>query len=104
MKLMQWSYTKRYQVKGIFDKFPDMIIIFRTIGSYYFIFTTVGSVNNSYPTRKDYVEMELLINEQMETLPAYIKRKTAVEKTWIEDWMQKKELPTIQLEVIPYRK
>lgn len=92
LKLIQWSYAKRYQVKAIFDKFPDMILIFRTVGSYYFVFTTVGTVSLSYPSRKDYVEMELLINEQLQTLPAYIQRKSKVEMTFVESWLNKKGL------------
>ncbi|MCZ8535895.1 hypothetical protein M9R32_01665 [Paenisporosarcina quisquiliarum] len=103
MKLIQWSYTKRYQVKAIFDEFPDMILIFRTIGSYYFVFTTKGSIVNRYPTRKDYVEMELLINEELQTLPAYINRKSSLEMKWVEAWLRKKELPLNQLEVLPYK-
>lgn len=93
MKLNHWSYAKRYQVKAIFDEFPDMILVFRTIGSYYFVFTTTGSVGHTYPSRKDYVEMELLVNEQLQTLPAYIKRKSAVEMEWVESWLREKELP-----------
>ena len=103
MKLIQWSYTKRYQVKAIFDKFPDMILIFRTVGSYYFVFTTIGTVSHSHPTRKDYVEMELLINEQLQTLPAYIQRKSEVEMSWVESWLSEKGLSITQLKVLPYK-
>jgi len=77
LKLIQWSYSRKYQVKAIFDKFPDMIIVFRTIGTYYFVFTTKGHIPDSYPTRKDYEEMELLINEELKTLPSYIARKSS---------------------------
>ena len=93
MKLIQWSYAKRYQVKAIFEEFPDMILIFRQIGSYYFVFTTTGSVGQAYPSTKDYVEMELIINEQLQTLPAYIQRKSAVDMEWVESWLREKELP-----------
>ena len=103
MKLIQWSYTKRYQVKAIFDKFPDMILIFRTVGSYYFVFTTIGTVSHSYPSRKNYVEMELLINEQLQTLPAYIQRKSEVEMAWVEPWLREKGLSFTQLKVLLYK-
>ncbi|EPD53963.1 hypothetical protein MHH33_09925 [Paenisporosarcina sp. FSL H8-0542] len=103
MKLIQWSYTKRYQVKAIFDEFPNMILVFRTIGSYYFIFTTKGSIDNRYPTRKDYVEMELLVNEQLQTLQSYINRKSPLEMKWVDEWLQKKELPLTQLEVLSHK-
>jgi hypothetical protein len=103
LKLIQWSYSKRYQVKAIFDEFPNMILIFRTIGSYYFVFTTTGSVDHTYPSRKDYVEMELLINEQLQTLPAYIQRNSEVEMSWVKSWLREKELPIKQREVLPYK-
>lgn len=103
LQLIQWSYAKRYQVKAIFDEFPDMILIFRTVGSYYFVFTTVGTVRHSYPSRKDYVEMELLINEQLQTLPAYIQRKSEREMIWVESWIREKGLSFTQLKVLPYK-
>ncbi len=103
MKLIQWSYAKRYQVKAIFDEFPDMILIFRTVGSYYFVFTTIGTVSHSLPTRKDYVEMELLINEQLQTLSAYIQRKSEIEMAWVEPWLREKGLSFTQLKVLPYK-
>lgn len=62
------------------------------MGSYYFVFTTVGNVSHSYPSRKDYVEMELLVNEQLQTLPAYIQRKSESEMTWVESWLHEKGL------------
>jgi hypothetical protein len=77
LKLIQWSYSRKYQVKAIFDEFPDMIIVFRTIGTYYFIFTTEGHVPDPYPSHKDYEEMELLMNEEMKTLPSYVSRKSS---------------------------
>ena len=103
LKLIQWSYAKRYQIKAIFDEFPDMILIFRTVGSYYFVFTTIGTVCHSYPTRKDYVEMELVINEQLQTLPAYIQRKSESEMKWVESWLREKGLSITQLKVLPYK-
>ena len=68
MKLLQWSYAQKYQIKAIFDSFPDMIIIFRSVGNYYFVFTTKGIVSTASPTRKDYVEMELLLNLELDKL------------------------------------
>ena len=100
MKLVQWSYTKKYQVKAIFDDFPGMVIIFRTIGSYYFVFTTKGNGSDTFPKRKDYVEMELLLNEEMQTLPFYIARKSSAEMVWINSWLQKKGPPITKLEVL----
>ncbi len=103
MKLLQWSYTQKHQIKAIFDSFPDMIIIFRSVGNYYFVFTTKGSVTITSPNRKDYVEMELLINLELGKLTSYMNRKNSVEVAFMKSWVQKKELPTsISLEVFPY--
>ncbi|AYC29475.1 hypothetical protein [Paenisporosarcina cavernae] len=88
MNLLQWSYTKRYQVKAIFDKFPDQVFVFRTIGSYYFVFTTKGSPMHVYPTREDYVAMELLINEELDLLPHYLTRRNSKEDTYINSWLE----------------
>ena len=88
MRLIQWSYTKKYQIKAIFNDFPDMIFIFRSIGNYYFIFTTKGTSHDTFPSRKNYVEMELLLNEELQTLPAYIARKSTNEMLWINSWME----------------
>lgn len=93
MELIQWSYTRKYQVKAIFSEFPEMVIIFRSIGSYYFVFTTKGNIQDSYPTRKDYVEMELLLNNELHTLPAYIARNATTEATWINSFLIEKGLP-----------
>ena len=64
-----------------------MIIIFRTIGNYYFVFTTKGTAHDTFPSRKDYVEMELLLNGELQTLPAYVARKSPSEMIWINSWM-----------------
>ncbi|WP_075617797.1 hypothetical protein [Paenisporosarcina indica] len=97
MELIQWSYTRKYQVKAIFSEFPEMTIIFRSIGSYYFVFTTKGNLRDQYPTRKDYVEMELLINDELQTLPAYIARNASTETTWINSLLLEKGLPSYKI-------
>ena len=100
MNLIQWSYARNYQIKAIFDSFPDMVFIFRSINSYYFIFTTKGIISvDSIPTRRDYVEMELLINLELDRLQSYINRRNHDEIEWINCWLEKKELPGINLEV-----
>lgn len=105
MNLLHWSYTYNYQVKAIFDSYPDMMIIFRSVGDYFFVFTTRGTVPVPSPCRKDYVEMELLLNLELDKLTAYLKRKNQTELDFINSWIQKKELPTsISLEAFPYTK
>ncbi|MET1014945.1 MAG: hypothetical protein ABWX61_10635 [Paenisporosarcina sp.] len=100
MNLIQWSYTKKYQIKAIFNEFPDTIFIFRSIGSYYFIYTTKGILSEVGPTRHDYVKMELLLNLELNSLPAYLNRKNQKDMTLINLWLQKKELPDSILEVL----
>ena len=90
MKLLHWSYTHNYQIKGIFDSYPDMIIILRSVGDYYFVFTTRGIVSVPSPSRKEYVEMELLINSELDKLTAYLNRKNKSEVAFINSWIQKK--------------
>lgn len=105
MNLLHWSYTKKYQIKAIFDSYPDMMIIFRSVGHYYFVFTTSGIVSVPSPSRKDYVEMELLINLELDKLTSYLNRKNQSEVAFINLWIQKKGLPTsISLEAFPYTK
>ena len=94
MELIQWSYTRKYQVKAIFSGFPELVIIFRSIGSYYFVFTSKGNILDSYPTRKDYVKMELLLNNELQTLPAYIARNAITEVSLINSFLLEKGLPS----------
>lgn len=100
MNLIQWSYTKKYQIKAIYDVFPDTVFIFRSIGSYYYIFTTKGIVSNEGPSREDYVKMELLLNLELDSLPAYLNKKNQSDISIINKWLQKKELPDSILEVL----
>lgn len=47
--------------------------------------------------------MELLVNEQLQTLQSYINRKSPLEMKWVDEWLQKKELPLTQLEVLSHK-
>lgn len=104
MNLIQWSYTKKYQIKAIFDEFPDTVFIFRSISSYYFIFTTKGIVSHLGPSRDDYVKMELLLNLELDSLQAYLNKKNQSDMSIINQWIQKEELPDSILEVLSYTK
>ncbi|WP_432355685.1 hypothetical protein [Sporosarcina sp. A2] len=75
MKLLHWSYTRRYQLKGVFDLFSDSVVIFRQINGYYFVNSIKGLDPHCLPERKHYVQMEYLINKELCTLPAYKNRK-----------------------------
>lgn len=75
MKLVNWSYAKRYNIKAIFDEFPHVVVLFRQIGGYYFIFSMKGLTKERIPERKDYVKMEYLLNKDLGLLDAYKLRK-----------------------------
>ncbi|WJY28255.1 MULTISPECIES: hypothetical protein [Sporosarcina] len=75
MKIIHWSYTRKYQIKGIFDLFPDAVVIFRQINGYYFIRSIRGLEPTYLPERKHYVQMEYCINKELGTLAAYQNRR-----------------------------
>jgi len=75
MRILHWSYTRKYQVKTVFDLFPDTVVIFRQIHGYYFIRSMKGLDPSSLPERKHYVQMEYCINKELGTLSAYKSRK-----------------------------
>lgn len=75
MKLVNWSYAKRYNIKAIFDDFPHVVVLFRQIGAYYFIFSMKGLTPEHIPTRREYVKMEYLLNKELGMLEAYKERK-----------------------------
>ncbi|MGH2317746.1 hypothetical protein ACRC6Q_08240 [Planococcus sp. SE5232] len=76
MKLVNWSYAKRYNIKAIFDEFPHVVVLFRQIGGYYFIYSMKGLTPEHIPGRREYVRMEYLLNKELGMLEAYVERKT----------------------------
>jgi hypothetical protein len=74
MKLLDWKYTRKYQVKCVFDKFPETVFIFRQVKDYYFLFSMSGLDRNAIPSRKDYVQMEYQLNKELCLLEAYRQR------------------------------
>ncbi|REB07254.1 hypothetical protein DVB69_10425 [Sporosarcina sp. BI001-red] len=80
MQIIHWSYTRKYQVKSVFDSFPDTVVVFRQINGYYFINTMSGLDPQLLPSRKDYVQMEYLINKELGTLSAYKNRRALQKK------------------------
>jgi hypothetical protein len=75
MKLTNWSYTKRYNIKAQFDVFPNSVVIFRQIKDYYFVYTVKWSLSDPVVSKKDLGEMELLLNTELGTLESYCQRK-----------------------------
>ncbi|MFC7364937.1 MULTISPECIES: hypothetical protein [Bhargavaea] len=76
MKLMQWAYARKYQIKAVFDDFPETVFLFRRIGEFYFLFSCTGGEFTRLPERCDYNRMEELINEELGTLEHYLNRRS----------------------------
>ncbi|KKB38250.1 hypothetical protein [Bacillus thermotolerans] len=79
MRLVKWAYSRRYNIKAVFDKFPHSNVIFRTIHQFYFVYIVNWSEKDPVVTRKDLEEMELLLNEEMGTLMFYLRRRSQTE-------------------------
>ncbi|MBS4179283.1 hypothetical protein [Lederbergia citrea] len=79
MKILKWSYTKRYNIKARFDQFPHSEVVFRQIKDYYFIYTVFWSKEDPAVERPHLEEMEVLLNRELGTLDCYLKR-TALQK------------------------
>ncbi|WP_257125456.1 hypothetical protein [Bhargavaea cecembensis] len=73
---MQWSYTRKYQVKAIFDDFPETVFLFRRIGDYYFLFSSRGGEYGPLPERRHYAVMEELVNGELGTIEHYRNRRS----------------------------
>jgi len=80
MFLIKWSYTKRYNIKGIFDQFPKSPVIFRQIKDYYFIYKINWDQEDPPVGKEDLEEMELLLNEELGTSSYYFQRKNYISK------------------------
>ncbi len=76
MKLISWTYTKRYNIKAIYDIFPHSNVIFRLIHNYYFIYIVNWSEQDPPVEKKDLVQMELLLNDELGTGHFYRNRKS----------------------------
>ncbi|RSD26139.1 hypothetical protein [Mesobacillus subterraneus] len=75
MKLTNWSYTRRYNIKAQFDAFPNSVVLFRRIKDYYFVYTVNWSIQDPVVTKQVLEEMEWLLNKDLGTEDAYRHRK-----------------------------
>ena len=74
MKLIKWSYTKRYNIKAQFDVFPNSVVIFRQIKDYYFVYSVNWSKSDPVVSKTSLEQMELLLNKDLGTLESYSQR------------------------------
>lgn len=77
MKLLDWGYGRRYQIKAVFSKFPNSTVIFRSFPNYYFIYNVRWSEDDPVVTRGDLEEMEHIINDMLGLLSNYQNRRSA---------------------------
>jgi hypothetical protein len=75
MKMLKWSYTKKYNIIAVYDQFPNSPVIFRQIKDYYFVYSIKWSFVDPQITRRHLVVMEELLNIELETYNFYKKRK-----------------------------
>lgn len=75
MKLLKWSYTKRYNIKAQYDEFPNSIVIFRKIKEYYFVYTVNWSMSDPIVSKNALEEMEWLLNKELGTQDGYLQRE-----------------------------
>ncbi|MGE7604159.1 hypothetical protein ACQKL5_16940 [Peribacillus sp. NPDC097675] len=75
MQLVKWSYMRRYNIKAIFDQYPNSPVIFRKIRDYYFIYTIHWTSTDETVGKYELEQMELLLNRELGTEWQYRYRK-----------------------------
>ncbi len=83
MKLLQWGYTKRKNIKAIFDYCPYSTVIFRPIRDYYFVYIINWSDSDPVVSREKLIQMEQLLNEDLGTDHEYANRKSGTKKPMV---------------------
>ncbi|MFF5397547.1 hypothetical protein ACFY4F_09150 [Peribacillus butanolivorans] len=66
---------RRYNIKAIFDQFPNSPVIFRKIKDYYFIYTIQWTAADAPVGTKELEEMEQLLNRELGTELQYLYRR-----------------------------
>ncbi|MBX9956859.1 hypothetical protein H7T43_18370 [Peribacillus simplex] len=75
MQLVKWSYMRRYNIRAIFDQFPNSPVVFRKIRDYYFVYTVHWKAADAPIGIKELEEMEQLLNRELGTELQYLYRK-----------------------------
>ncbi|MGE7768539.1 hypothetical protein [Peribacillus sp. NPDC096540] len=75
MQLVKWNYMRHYNIKAIFDQFPNSPVIFRKIRDYYFIYTIQWTAADAPVGTKELEEMEKLLNRELGTELQYLYRR-----------------------------
>lgn len=79
--MIQWVYTRRYNIKAVYDQFPHSNVIFRLINQYYFVYIVNWSEKDPVVTRDHLEKMEILLNKELGTEEFYRSRKSYVRRS-----------------------
>lgn len=74
MKLLDWSYTRHYNIKARFEPFIHSTVIFRQIKDYYFVYTVHWSDLDPVVERDHLEKMEIEMNHELGTERSYYQR------------------------------
>ncbi|MFD1707783.1 hypothetical protein ACFSCZ_13740 [Siminovitchia sediminis] len=74
MELLDWSYTRHYNIKARFEPFVHSEVIFRQIKDYYFIYHVRWSEKDPVVLRSHLEDMEILLNRELGTEHSYLNR------------------------------
>ncbi|WP_265182302.1 hypothetical protein [Geomicrobium sp. JCM 19055] len=75
VKLLSYGYWRKGQIRATFDLFPDSMVTFRRIGSFYFVYMISWSELDLVVTREHLKMMEILMNKELGTIDAYNSRR-----------------------------
>ncbi|KUP09822.1 hypothetical protein Q73_00860 [Bacillus coahuilensis m2-6] len=76
MKLLNWKYTTRSQIKAYFSDYPHSLVIFRKIRRYYLVYEVKWSDVDPPVTKEALEKMEILLNKEFGYSTAYQQRKS----------------------------
>ncbi|PPA71888.1 hypothetical protein [Jeotgalibacillus proteolyticus] len=77
MKLIRWTYAGRGRIRAYFDLFPASTVVLSKIRTFYFVRQVQWNERDPVVAKKHLQEMEYLINEELDTIEAYKKRRSS---------------------------
>lgn len=76
LKLIKWGYTRRYQIKALFDTHPASPVILAQINRYYFVRQIYWDESDPIVGNVDLWKMEVLVNKELGLLEDYLNRRS----------------------------
>lgn len=77
MKLIRWTFAGRGRLRAYVDIFPNSTVHLSKIRGFYFVHHVQWDEWDPIVENSDLKEIERLVNEEMETINAYNKRRNA---------------------------